>query len=373
MQFLSRHSQLGICVFAAFLFFGVSRARSQSPAPDVKSEFPAPQCDPDSHSRNKDCFLGNLYLRGTSYDVAIDVCLTNTPRQGEPAGRKTCLLPLLQRLGAMPELERCGAKKIDELLLRQKITEVITTASLEVEGFLAQVDNESNHIREVKDHLSDQQSKHLSQSSLASNVASGGGAVGSALEIGVKTATAGNWVGAIFGGIGAAFGFVNYFETLKSPKGCFPTTGKGSCQPFICKEDGNSSRGCSPTMLYHVFNPADPVLESDLKLFHSRYDPVIENYLEDPSHNRRLALIASWKETKPGLSEEKEKAEEKEEQDRLTANQNLPMKLSIDELADRQSKLADLRTLVSRINRDLGRLTNDLATGVASCPGDDGN
>jgi hypothetical protein len=273
----------------------------------------------------------------------------------------------------MPEVERCGAKKIDELLLRQKITEVITTASLEVDGFMAQVDNESNHIREVKDHLSDQQSKHLSQSSLASNVASGGGAVGSALEIGVKTATAGNWVGAIFGGLGAAFGFVNYFETLKSPKGCFPTTGKGSCQPFVCPEDGNASRGCSPTMLYHVFNPADPVPETDPSLFHSRYDLVIQNYLEDPSHNRRQALIASWTQPRPGISDEKEKSEEKEEQDKLTANQNSPVKLSIDELADRLNKLADLRTVVARINRDLSRLTNDLTTGVAPCPGDDGN
>ncbi len=373
MRPLPRHSQLGICVFAACLFVGASSARSQSPAPEVQTESPSPQCDPDSHLRGKDCYLGDLYLRGTSYDVAIDVCLSNTPREGVPAGRKTCLLPLLQKLGAMPEVERCGAKKIDELLLRQKITEVITTASLEVEGFLAQVDNESNHIREVKDHLSDQQSKHLSQSSLASNVATGGGAVGSAFEIGVKTATAGNWVGAIFGGLGAAFGFVNYFETLRSPKGCFPTTGKSSCQPFVCPEDGTANRGCSPTMLYHVFTPPDRDPEADPNLFHSRYDLVIQNYLDDPTHNRRLALIASWNEKRPGTSEEKEKTAEKAEQERLTSNQNSPLKLSIDDLADRQNKLADLRTLVARINRDLSRLTNDLATGVAPCPGDDGN
>jgi hypothetical protein len=273
----------------------------------------------------------------------------------------------------MSEADLCGTKKIDELLLRQRISEIIMTASLEVDGFLAQVDNESNHIREVKDRLTERQSNALSRSSLATNVATSGGAVGSALEIGVKTATAGNWVGAIFGGLGAAFGFVNYFETLKSPKGCFPTAGKNSCERFDCPEDGTANRGCSPTMLYHVFHPADPDAEAGPQLFHSNFDLLIQNYLDEPADNRRTALIASWKEKKPGISEEEEKADEKAEQDRLTANQNSPLKLSIDELMDRQNKLADLRALVGRINRDLSRLTNDLTTGVAACPGDEGN
>jgi hypothetical protein len=271
----------------------------------------------------------------------------------------------------MPEVERCGARKIDELLLRQRISEVIMTASLEVDGFIAQVDNESNHVREVKDHLSDQQSKHLSQSSLASNVAAGGGAVGSALQIGVRTATAGNWVGAIFGGLGAAFGFVNYFETLRSPKGCFPTIGKNSCERFECPEDGTANRGCSPAMLYHVFNPPNGDSAGEPNLFHSRYDLVIQNYLDDPTDKRKLALIASW--TPKTISVEEMESEKTKEQQKLTANQNAPMKLSIDELADRQNKLADLRTLVSRINRDLSRLSADLTTGVTPCPGDDGN
>jgi hypothetical protein len=117
MLYLPRHIRLRFFVLATCLLFGTTSARSQSPVPELQAQFVL-QCDPESHSRNKDCYLGDLYLRGTSYDVASDVCLTNTPRQGEPAGRKTCLLPLLQRLGAMPEVERCGTKKIDQLLLR---------------------------------------------------------------------------------------------------------------------------------------------------------------------------------------------------------------------------------------------------------------
>jgi hypothetical protein len=251
---------------------------------------------------------------------------------------------------------------------------MIMTASLEVDGFVAEVDSESNHLREVKDDLTDRQSKALNLSSLGSNIGTTGGAVGSALGIAAKTATAGSWVGAIFGGIGAAFGFVGYFQTLKSYEGCFPY-GDKSCKEIIkCPEDRTAVRSCSPTMLYYVLNPLKQHSEADKDsepdkdptakphLFHSSYDPVIQSYLEntrDTTDNRRQTLVHDW-----GPIKHPEK---------LTANHNSPTKLSTQDLADRQNKLADLRALVARINRDLSRLTEDLSTSLAQCSDDDGN
>ena len=50
--------------------------------------------------------------------------------------------------------------------------------------------------------------------------------------------------------------------------------------------------------------------------------------------------------------------------DALITRNTSPRKLSIDDLTDRANKLADVRAIVSRINRDLSRLTDDLGKGL---------
>jgi hypothetical protein len=361
MHLFRQHHRLRLCLFFAGLLFWALPVRSQSPAPD-----PIPECNSANfakHSRltgedkakDQYCSIGDLPLRWTSYDVAGDVCTSSGPQHQE-----ACLPPLLKKLGTMTKQDRCGAKKIDELLLRQKISEMIMTASLEVDGFVAEVDSESNHLRELKDDLTDRQSKALIKSSGGSAVGTAGGGVGSALGIAAKTATAGSWVGAIFGGIGAAFGIVGWVQQKKDYQGCFPTKpGDKSCKDFDCPEDRTAVRSCSPTMLYYALNPPKQPFSDTDNLFHSTYDPVILSYLEDPADNRGQKLVNDW-----GPIEHREK---------LTANHNSPTKLSIENLADRQNKLADLRALVARINRDLSRLTEDLSIPLAQCSGDDGN
>jgi hypothetical protein len=362
MQSLPRHNWLGFLVFAACLCFAPAAARGKSPIAEPTAR-QAPQCDPANHSPYRDCFVGDLFLTGTSFDIAVDVCTMNHHVHGDPAHKETCLPDLLKKLGTMPASDRCGAKKIDELLLRQKITEMILTASLEVEGFLGQIDNESNHLREVKDRLTNEQTRALSRSSLGSNIGTGGGAVGSALGIAAKTATAGSWVGAVFGGFGSVFGFINYFQTSKSWKGCFPSNGDKACKQFECPENGGASLGCSPAMLYHLLHPPGQQAGPAPDLFHSGYDPVILKYLNDPMDKRAQELIAAW-----NLDSSKD-----EERAKLTAYHRSPLKLSIDDLSDRQTKLADLRALAARINRDLSRLSNDVTMGLAECPAGDGN
>jgi hypothetical protein len=50
--------------------------------------------------------------------------------------------------------------------------------------------------------------------------------------------------------------------------------------------------------------------------------------------------------------------------ERLITRNTDPRKLSIDDLTDRANKLADVGAVVSRLNRDLSRLANDLAKGL---------
>ena len=353
----------GFLPILAFLLFAASPIRSQLPPAPSETESPQPpsppQCESAEGAASEWCDLGDLHLRHTSYVIAQDICSSDLQ---QASGREHCLLPLLRKLGNMPEADRCGTRKLDELLLRQRLTSMILTASLEVDGFLGQVDSESNHLREVKDQLTARQNAAINRSTFGNDIGTGGGAVGSALALGAKTATAGSWVGAVFGGIGAVFGFVGYSQSSKSPKGCFPASSDGACVPFQCPRDAPADRGCSPSMLYHLFHQPDRAAKPEDQPFHSNYDPVIQKYLD----KRNDQLMEGWKEK--GHAEFPADTVAK-----LTAFHRTPMKLSIDDLTDRQNKLSDLRALVARINRDLSRLSDDLATGLSWCSDSEGN
>lgn len=393
MQHLRRHFQLGFCALVVCLFLGARPARGQSAAPD-----PQPQCpDPTEEPRQEDavppdgCFYGSLHLTRTSYEIAKDVCTYDDPKNQEPKDKKTCLPTLIKELGKMSEDDRCKAHPTTALILHQEITEMVLTASLQVDGFLAEIDSETAHIRAVKDILSARQTTAINHDSLGNDAGTGGGAVGSFLALGAKTAmTAGTWVGGVSGVIGSGFGFGTYIMTARSPKGCFPdynpdydSHAKSKCsdlkQPVALNIDplhnpkgedpcdsGNKStpkqfpHGCSPSMLSYLLFQIDPG-------FHSHYDYTIDKYLD----RNREELGDEWGGTSNlgQLVKHGPKSELVHDADieRLITRNDSPRKLSIDDLTDRQNKLADVRAVASRINRDLSRLTEDLARGLR-CP-----
>ena len=100
-------------------------------------------------------------------------------------------------------------------------------------------------------------------------------------------------------------------------------------------------------MLYQVFNPGKSVG------FHSEYDETISNYLAGPASSqksRKDELIAKW-----GTLDDTSF---------LISGNPTPQKLKIEELAERMNKLADLRVVVARLNRDLSRFMEDLTSGL---------
>jgi hypothetical protein len=114
--------------------------------------------------------------------------------------------------------------------------------------------------------------------------------------------------------------------------------------------------------------------------FHSKYDPAIKAYLNGmppgETESRRETLLKPWREEADEMEKNwKKKNNAKEDPSRpnaailreepflFTSNTD-PRKLAIDDLTNRTNKLADLPALVSRMNRDLSRLTEDLAMGV---------
>jgi len=327
---------------------------------------PSPECNHD---------FPKFYTSQTSCDMAQIVCLDGFG--------KTCVDNLISKLGKMTD--RCGTQAMQALLLRQQIMEMLQNASLQVDGFLSEVDSETGHVRAVRNELADRRDAAVGRSNLGSAVGTAGGGLGSALNLGSAAVnTAGNWVSASFGGVGAVFGFLGYFQQ-SGPMGCFPdlrekpgeketkdqcpkleagktesppaATGK-RCRPWpkdqLCESD-TPPHGCSPRMLYALAFP-DCNEEAG---FHSSYDDLINKYLKAHAPGKRLSrratLMHSW-----GLDDQ---AKLEAQQDLFTSN-IAPRKLSISNLDDRANKLADLRWRVALMHRDLGMLTHDLAVAL---------
>ncbi len=347
-----------------------------------------------------DCKLyGDICLGPTAESAAKEVCskiykknCTNATAnnnkctreyvkdaQGGDASR--CVWDLIMELSKISSADRCGLRATEALVLRQEISEMVTTASLQVDGFLSEIDSETGQVRAVHDDLSDRRDAAVSLSTLGSAVGTGGGAVGSSLALARKTATVGNWVGAVAGGVGTLFAFLGWYQQPRGPKGCFPDVNPGR-GPNRCaaprvnpcvSNDPDPPTGCTPTMLYHLVFPGADV-EADVG-FHSRYEPSIDNYLE--AHRRRETLVNPWVQEatrKKGKGEQKTDDPDEVKNSAnyivmakeryLFSNGKSPRKLSIDELTDRANKLSDLRAVVARMSRDLGRLSEDLSTSL---------
>jgi hypothetical protein len=363
MQYLRWRAQFGFCALVICLFLGTRSARGES----AQDQLPA--CDPFlSHEALQDgCHYGNIILKETSFDVAQMVFSKDDSKK--PA--KTIeLTELIQRLGALDPKERCGTQATKALLLRQEIAEMVSTASLEVHGYVAEIDSESGKIREVHDSLSDRRDRAVGISTLGSAGGTGGGAVGSALALGTEAAmTAGSWVGAVAGGVGTLFSFLGYYQA-KGPRGCFPATTK-DCpdlkKPVILIDRSNDKHkddctvdNCSPSLLSYFLFKMDPG-------FHSAPDSIVDKYLD--SHRRQLNGLWGFKDnTIEELKATHQVSKDDKAMETLITTNTAPRKLSIDDLTDRANKLADVRTVVSRMNRDLSRLMDDLAKNLRCEP-----
>ena len=388
MRYFRGHAQLALFLPVVCLLLGTTPTWGQSPDTSQRAECTADQlakCTPEDECEP----VGNLCLGKFSRELAHEVCLKN--------GSNACAYDaydLIEMLGEIDPEARCNARATEASLLRQEISEMVLTTSLQVDGFLAEVDSETAEIRAVHDNLTDRQTTAVANSTLWTAVGTGGGALGSSLALVGKTATAGNWVGATAGGIAALFSFLGWRQGVHGPKGCFPNVGQDPKHCVIPKEDPCDPKGktpppgCSPTMLYQLIRPSANV-DADVD-FHSGYDEGIRKHLEDKpdgGKSRSDNLIASWIGDDQPQTEKKGKKNESAVPDDpskdprdvlrskkpfLLAGNKDPLKVSIDDLSERANKLADLRSVVARMNRDLSRLTQDLAASL-QCSSIDGS
>ena len=152
--------QLGFCSLIACLCLAARTTQAQSAAPRLQC--PA-AVSPDTNLPDKveGCFYADIYLKKTSFDIAKMVCTADSPD-----GPKTCPLPdLIKQLGNIDQ--RCTTQSTRALSLRQEINDLVLTASLEADGYVAEIDSETAQIRAVHDHLADKRDKAVGKSTSA--------------------------------------------------------------------------------------------------------------------------------------------------------------------------------------------------------------
>ncbi len=238
--------------------------------------------------------------------------------------------PLIERLSQIPR-EAGGTMSLEELSLRQRITEAIVSASLEIDGVLAEIESETDRIRNVRAQLEARRDRALAISNLAGLVAGGfTGVVGTALQFRDSTQKAGNVIGVAGGAISTALAYIG----LRQQRG------------------GQLSLGTAPNMLARIL---DRKAE-----FHSDYPEEIWTYLnhvppsEAGAESRRQRLTKQWIEA--GRLEAKSTPKGERRTVLLTSSASEQQKLTIDLLTDRAAMLGDVRAQVSLLKRDLSKL-----------------
>lgn len=228
---------------------------------------------------------------------------------------------------------------LDEVVLRQQISDSVLTASLDVDSVLAEIDNERAQIVEVRGQLSDRRDRKVNLLSLANIVAgTGSGIIGTAMQFKDNTAIAGDAVGVA----GGSAGVILSIAGMKQQGGAAPL-------------------GVAPNMLAPLFNQ-----RAELR---SIYPADVWTYLNTAPVNDprvhvpwREELVNRWMQS--GMLGAPNTPASQAKIQLLTSRIGEQRKIPLDVLSNRGAMLLDLRARVSLMTRDL----RDLMIAVSARP-----
>jgi len=240
---------------------------------------------------------------------------------------------LLSNARRVNQERTCGAPvSIEELSMRQDILETAIATSLEVDGVLAELENERDHLSELNSVLQGRRDHTVNLLSAANLVTGTGlGIAVNAMQFSSTTANVGNGLG-VASGIGS---------TVLSIIGIRAQGG-----PVV-------SVGRIPNMLAPLFRrPA---------ALNAYYPPEIMEYLKsvppgqsESSGTRLDQLMSEWQQAGRIGNQGQPKTEKKIAM--LTSSLDKKTKLSIDDINDRIAMLADVTGRVGLMKRDLAEL-----------------
>lgn len=224
------------------------------------------------------------------------------------------------------------ASTVEELSMRQDILERVVEASFEVDGALAELENERARLTELSAASQARRDRAVNLTSIANLVTGTGlGIAVNAMQFSSSTANLGNGLG-VGSGVGSTVLSIIWIREQRGPQ---------------------HSVGRIPNMLAPLF-ARQPVLNSYYP------QPVLEYLRSTPpgegaeSGSRLGQLMAEWRQVgrlgPPGSAQTEQKITQ------LTSSLDDKTKLSIDDLSDRIAMLGDVTGRVALMKRDLAEL-----------------
>lgn len=264
-----------------------------------------------------------------------------------PASNSTCATAALSSdaqqiamiLGVPAQVERLrvlncqpsAAPSLEQIGLRQQITDAVVLASLDVDGVLAEIDYEHAQILEVHNVLASARDRRTNLLNLANIVTGTGSAVvGTAMQFSDRTAIAGDGVGVAGGTAGVILSILG-----------------------LRVQGGKQTLGIAPNMLAPLFGR-----KVELR---SVYPDDVLKFLDTvPSSDPRVhvtwreQLIDEW--VRQGRIGPPGQAASQKKIDLLTSRIGEHKRLPIDVLTDRSLMLLDLRSRIALMKRSLREL-----------------
>lgn len=225
-----------------------------------------------------------------------------------------------------------GSVTIEQLTLRQQVSEQIMAASLQIDSVNALIDYEVEEIRSLRSDLQSQRDRGQNIINLSSLITGGvSGVTGTALQFSSKTANIGNGVGVTGGATSLLLSLIGIHK----------------------QGGGRRPLGDTPRMLAAFLG--HPVEAHEV--FPSGYPEPLWEYLNSPwpdrpqEGTRKEQLMQKWK--REGRIEQQPSAKEDRKATFLSSNMAGARKLNIDDLNDRVAMLEDIRAILSLMKRDL--------------------
>ena len=272
----------------------------------------------------------------------------NNPHASENAEQVAKILGISQLISnarLMHTQTPCeSAATVEELSMRQDILETVVATSFEVDGVLAELNNERANLSELSTVLQVRRDRALNLTNIAGLITGTGlGVAVNAMQFSSSTANVGNSLG-VGSGIGSTVLSIIGIRQQRGPQ---------------------RSVGRIPNKLAPLF-ARQPALNS-------YYPQEVLEYLRSvppgegtDSGSRLDQLMAEWRQVgrlgPPGSAETDQKIT------RLTSSLDDKTKLSIDDLSDRMAMLADVSGRVALMKRDLAVLMLSVRAGRRCAP-----
>ncbi len=272
----------------------------------------------------------------------------NNPHASENAEQVAKILGISQLISnarLMHTQTPCeSAATVEELSMRQDILETVVATSFEVDGVLAELNNERANLSELSTVLQARRDRAVNLTNIAGLITGTGlGVAVNAMQFSSSTANVGNSLG-VGSGIGSTVLSIIGIRQQRGPQ---------------------RSVGRIPNKLAPLF-ARQPALNS-------YYPQEVLEYLRSvppgegiDSGSRLDQLMAEWRQVgrlgPPGSAETDQKIT------RLTSSLDDKTKLSIDDLSDRMAMLADVSGRVALMKRDLAVLMLSVRAGRRCAP-----